>query len=89
VLEAGDSRCHERLYTTLAIEGRGVRYEEADRWRVGWPRKEEKEMGPTQKEQCWFLFILNFQANSNLQWFKIYLPLIKKFQINCRFERIK
>jgi hypothetical protein len=33
-------------------------------------------LGPARKEQYRFGFIQNFQTNSNLQRFKIYLPLL-------------
>jgi hypothetical protein len=35
-----------------------------------------------------FGFIQYFQVNPNLPWFKIYLPLLKKFQINYGFVGI-
>jgi hypothetical protein len=32
-----------------------------------------------------FLINLEFSTNSNLQWFKTYLPVLQKFQINYGF----
>jgi 4-amino-4-deoxy-L-arabinose transferase-like glycosyltransferase len=40
-------------------------------------------------EQCLFLINSNFQTNSNLQWFKTHLLLLKNFQIKYGFERFE
>jgi hypothetical protein len=49
------------------------------RWHVGriwwtWTGRP----GPGLKAQCCFSFNSKFQTNLNLQWFKIYLPVLKK-----------
>jgi hypothetical protein len=55
--------------------------------RAGHRQAWDYPMGQGPDARCPFLFNLNFQIHSNLQWFKIHFPMVKKFQIKYVFVR--
>jgi hypothetical protein len=62
---SGDGRHEQRAHTRVGRGGSGQRRSLVGRLLWTWP-----------DEQYGFSFNSNFQTNSNLQWFKTYLPLL-------------